>query len=104
MPRSSALDWLHPLRLGQVQQRLLDVVAARAAHLEPAHGLGWRSEIMTHFNEMKAWLAAYDHWRRRLDGQNVPAPPALPPVLEVALLDLARALDDDSRDGPEGEP
>ena len=53
---------------------------------------------MTHLEEVKAWLAALDHWRGRLDDMNIPKPPRVPPSVQTWLMDQAMALDDEQHE------
>jgi len=49
---------------------------------------------VSHLQEVKDWLAALEHWRGRLDGANIPAPPRVPVSVQTWLMDQAMELDD----------
>ena len=49
---------------------------------------------MSHLQEVKDWLAALEHWRGRLDGANIPAPPRVPASVQTWLMDQAMELDE----------
>lgn len=49
---------------------------------------------MTHLEEVKAWLAALEHWRQRLDAYDIPSPPRIPASVQTWLMDQALELDE----------